>query len=93
MSSYNLNDNVNENFGFEVGGHSYLMRYPSVEEIEGLQKVIKESENDTEKILDYVYAFVSADEGTPPLKDVMRKQNVKVMVNFTNMIKSEFVGE
>lgn len=93
MSTYKLNDNVKDSFQFELDGHIYDMRYPTVEETENIQGALKdgEAEDDPHKVLDKVYSLISSkDEKAPKINVVMPKQNIKVLQNFTNMIKAEF---
>lgn len=96
MSTYNLNDNVKNSFQFELGGYVYEMRYPTVEETEQIQKAVKqaEAEDNQQPVLDTVYGLItSPDDKAPDIKDVLPKQNIKVLQNFTNMIKTEFSGD
>lgn len=37
MSTYNLSDNVNESFNFEVAGKKFKMRYPLTSELDDIQ--------------------------------------------------------
>ena len=96
MSAYNLNDNVQDSFEFILGGHTYKMRYPTVEETEAVQEVLqkaKESE-DTSEILKQMYQFISSDDkDAPDIADALKKQNIKVIKNFNEMIKAEFSAE
>lgn len=97
--SYNLSDNVNDDFKFSINGIEYAMRYPLVEEIEALQELSKEVDGETEKqkesrekkALDFMYQFVSAEKAdSPKIDDILKTQNIKVMQNFNAMIQSEF---
>ena len=101
MSNYNLSDNVNNSFKFTINGLIYKMRYPLVSEIEELQektkqiekkkkkdKDVTEEEKDLEK---WMYSFTEPlDPSSPPIKDLLEKQNIKVMQNFQTMFKAEF---
>ena len=96
MSTYNLSDNVKDNFQFQLGDFKYDMKYPTVEETEAIQKALKvgEEAGDSDAVLQEVYKLItSADEKAPKIDVVMPKQNIKVLQNFTNMIKVEFGGE
>lgn len=91
--SYNLNDNVQESFEFILGGFTYQMRYPTVEETEEVQRVLKEAEktDDSSSVLEQMYKFItSTDEKAPKIAEALRKQNIKVIQNFNEMIKAEF---
>ncbi len=102
MSLYNLSDNVNDNFQFQVEGKRYSMRYPLVKEVEELKSVqddleqAKRDKNDTlveeleNKLEDVMYSYISGDdEGQEDIRAVMDRQNVKVMQNFGKMIQAE----
>jgi bifunctional DNA-binding transcriptional regulator/antitoxin component of YhaV-PrlF toxin-antitoxin module len=99
MSTYNLNDNVNDSFEFEVGGHKYIMRYPLVEELDEIREVAKENKKLREKgdkdkgeeLQAKLYSFISPEkEDSPSIDQVLKKQNVKVMMNFNTMFFTEF---
>lgn len=95
MSTYNLNDNVKDSFQFTLGDFTYDMRYPTVEETEAIQKAVKEADSEDNQIgvLEQVYDLItSKDEKAPPIQDVLPKMNIKVLQNFTEMIKTEFGG-
>lgn len=95
MSSYNLNDNVNDSFQFELSGHKYTMRYPTVEETEQIQSAVKKAtdEDNQSLVLEVVYELITGEDNAPDIKDVLPKQNIRVLKNFTEMIKVEFGGE
>lgn len=96
MSTYNLNDNVQDYFEFILGGHTYKMKYPTVEETETVQKLLKDAQEkgDTSEILLQMYQFISSDdEKAPPIAEALKKQNIKVIQNFNEMIKTEFSTE
>lgn len=106
MSTYspNLNDNVEDSFPFEAGGHQYRMTYPTLEEIEQLQSMIRESQTkitsgempeDDGDFMEWTYKFISpVDESSPHIRETMKKQNIRVAVNYTEMLKTEFgIGE
>lgn len=97
--SYNLSDNVNDDFKFSIKDTEYVMRYPLVEEIETLQELSKEVDGETveqkeireKKALDFMYQFVSGVKAdSPKIDDILKTQNIKVMQNFNQMIKTEF---
>lgn len=88
--SYNLNDNVNESFDFELGGSKYTMRYPTLEEIEKLQKILENNPDNNDKMMEFMYSYISEQDGASPIQKVLPKQNIRVIKNFTEMIKSEF---
>lgn len=93
MSTYNLNDNVNEYFEFILGGFTYRMKYPTVEETEQVQADIKKAreDKDEDKIAETMYRFISSENiEAPDIREALKKQNIKVMQNFNKMIESEF---
>lgn len=95
MSTYNLNDNVKDSFEFELAGHRYKMRYPTVEETEAIQGAVKKADEDDSPtaVLDSVYDLIEGEDKAPSIKEVLPKQNIRVLKNFTEMIKVEFGGE
>ena len=99
--SYNLSDNVNDSFNFSIKGMEYSMRYPLVSEIEELQTKTKSFEKrkadgkdvtkEEKEIENFMYSFVSPTTAdAPPIKELLEKQNIKVMQNFQTMFKTEF---
>lgn len=90
---YNLNDNVADSFDFTLSGNTYTMRYPTLEEIQDIDKASKEAGANSDTVLDILYKFVQAKDSAPPLSQVMPKQNTKVISNFMDMIKQEFGTE
>lgn len=115
MSNYNLTDNVNDSFTFQVSGVEYSMRYPLVEQIEEMQDMVTAAEESqkeinrlkrenqetqgledklkkqNEDLTDWMYTFISPiNEGSPDIKETMKKMNVKVLQNFQTMFKTEF---
>lgn len=94
--SYNLNDNVKDHFEFVLGGFTYQMKYPTVEETEKIQEVVKKAQEseDTGELLAQMYQFItSEDKEAPSIADNLKSQNIKVIQNFNEMIKTEFGGE
>lgn len=102
MSSYNLTDNVNETFEFTISGVVYKMRYPLVSELETLKDLVDKNEKlekeakeanqpwENNEVRDYMYSFISPKETGEPIGEFLEKQNIRVMINFNNMVKSEF---
>lgn len=99
MSSYNLTDNVKEDFEFTISGVVYKMRYPLVEELETVQQMVEENnrlekdgkEPDNERIQKFMYDFITpVDATSPSVEEILKKQNVKVLQNFNTMFKTEF---
>lgn len=93
MSTYDLNDNVEDSFSFILGGFTYNMRYPTVEELENVQTALKKAQEDedTKTIMDQMYQFISpVDKDAPSISETMKKQNLPVIKKFNEMIKTEF---
>lgn len=101
MSTYNLSDNVQDTFTFELRGKKYVMRYPRTEEVEQVQAIMAEHEEAREKkdedavkaannrLEDYLYGFITPEGHETPIKEALQKENVRVMRNFNKMIKTE----
>lgn len=87
--SYNLNDNVNDSFDFELGGKKYTMTYPTLEDIDKLQKIIQDNPDDNDKMMEFLYSYITSKDGED-IKNVLPKQNIRVIQNFTKMVKTEF---
>lgn len=93
MSAYNLNDNVSDHFEFILGGHTYKMKYPTVEETEQVQDALKKAQesNNNESVLKIMFQFISSDDKeAPSFDEAIKKQNIKVIQNFSQMIEAEF---
>jgi len=100
MSLYNLTDNVEESFDVKMGDVVYTGRYPLLGELEELQQIV-DAQNEAEtpaekrklgnKMEDFLYSFFTPKtEGAIPIKDELKKRNIKVMQNFTETMKKEF---
>lgn len=69
-----------------MGGYEYRLRYPTLEEIETMQKAKSDEEKN-----DLIYKFVEkTKDDQPEFKEVFRKQNIKVLQKFTEMVTKEF---
>lgn len=102
MSNYKLSDNVQDSFNFEIRGKKYTVRYPRVEEVEEIQTLtdnLKEAQDEkreedvktiSAQLEDFLYQFVEPDGHEAPIKDVLSKENIRVMRNFNKMIQTEF---
>lgn len=89
---YNLNDNVNDNFEFELNGQKYKMRYPTLEETEALGKIIQANPGNDDKMMEFVYSYITAQGGAPDIQELLPKQNIRIVHNMGNMIRKEFFG-
>ena len=101
MSTYNLSDNVQDSFNFELRGLKYTVRYPRIEEVENIQELTqKAQEAQEEKRLDdaksigekletIMYEFITPEGHETPIKDALAKENIKVLRNFNTMIRTE----
>ena len=101
---YNLTDNVNDGFNFDVRGKVFFMKYPTTEEIEELNRMTEESKSsgttsevsleDNQKVQEYMYSFISPVDHDTPIRDAMKTENLKVLQRFNAMVKAEFsVGD
>lgn len=86
MAGYDLNQGASESFTFILGGHEYQFAYPNTEDIAEAQKL----KDDNDKMMDWIYQFVTPGEGSPPIKEAMAKANIKVLKNFNTMLRTEF---
>lgn len=69
-----------------MGGNKYYLRYPTVEEIEEVQKLKTDEEKN-----EFIYKFVDKEvDDQPDFRTVLRKQNIKVFRAFLNAVKKEF---
>lgn len=69
-----------------MGGHDYLLRYPTVEDIERVQD-LKTDQERTEAL----YSFIEpVEDKQPAFKDILKKQDIRVFKAFSEMIKKEF---
>lgn len=102
MSLYNLSDNVNDSFEFQLAGKKYIMRYPLVGEIEDMQKLSEEQKEATDadnkelieeknkQLENFMYGFISPEnKDDEDIKTALKKQNVRVLQNFNIMVKTE----
>ena len=101
---YNLTDNVNDGFKFDIRGKVFFMKYPTTEEIEELQKMTDESKSSSkdgevsaeqnQQVQEYMYQFISPVEHDTPIREALKHENLKVLQRFNQMVKAEFsVGE
>lgn len=88
MSNYNLTDNVNDSFTFEVNGVAYSMRYPLVEQIEEMQDMVTATE-DVQREID---RLKRENQETQGLEEKLRKQNEDLndwMYTFIDPVKED----
>ena len=101
---YNLTDNVNDGFNFDVRGKVFFMKYPTTEEIEELNRMTEESKSsakdgevsleENQKVQEYMYSFITPVDHDTPIRDAMKTENLKVLQRFNAMVKAEFsVGD
>lgn len=101
MSNYNLSDNVQDSFTFDISGKKYSFRYPTTAEIENAQELstkIEEAQKEereeeltkaTQKLEDFIYGFITPVEHDTPVKEALKSENIRVMRNFNRMVKTE----
>jgi len=101
---YNLTDNVNDGFNFDVRGKVFFMKYPTTEEIEELNRMTEESRSsakdgevsleENQKVQEYMYGFITPVDHDTSIRDAMKTENLKVLQRFNAMVKAEFsVGD
>ena len=101
MSSIrNLTDNVNESFQFQMRDKIFEMKYPNTADLEKIQDLtaqLKTADNDIEltnsinqEMLDSMYSFVKPVGHETPIKEALKNENFKVLMNFNKMIEEEF---
>lgn len=104
-NNYNLSDNVNPTFPFQIDGKKFEFRYPILEEVEEVQSLSSELDAEqakaddqkdeakikelSDKFMDFVYGFISPIEHQDNIKDVLKKSNIIIVRNFNYMIRKE----
>ena len=101
MSNYNLTDNVQDSFTFDIDGKRYSFRYPTTAEIEEAQTLstkIEEAQKEeredelkeaTKRLEGFIYAFISPEGHDMPVQEALKSENIRVMRNFNRMVKTE----
>lgn len=97
QKNYSLTDNVEDGFNFDVRGKVFFLRYPRTEEVETLQTLAEELKgaSDEEKAAKntelevFMYGLITPVDHEESVKEVLKKENVRVMRNFNTMIKTE----
>lgn len=85
-NNYNFDEIQDESPEIIMGGLKYRLRYPTVEDIEKVQE-LKTDQERTDAIYDFIE---TTEEGQKPFKETLKKQSIKVMIAFTEMVKKEF---
>lgn len=103
MSSkeYKLSDNVNDSFTFDLRGFKYEMRYPRADQVEQMQSFaidLEEAKKNEDNIAlakinketeAYLYTLISPIGHEKSISEALSTENIKVVQNFNNMIKTE----
>jgi len=101
MSNYNVSDDVQDTFTFEMRGKKYEMRYPRTSEVEEVQTIsleldkAQESKDEkavkkaNDKLEGYLYGFISPVGHELDIKEALKDENIRVMKNFNTMVKTE----
>lgn len=85
-TSYNL-DADREYFEFTLDNHVYKVRYLNAEQIEKFDEI----KEDSEKILDSVFSYISSDDpAAPDFKEASKKFTTYQWKKFFQMLKVEF---
>lgn len=101
----NLNDNVADHFEFTVGGINFNLKYPTLEQLEPVQKIntvraeaVKNG--DTEKVTEcdreleaVFYGLITAEDGVSKIADVLKTQPFPVVKKFNKMITEQLSVE
>ena len=97
---YNLTDNVNDGFKFDIRGKVFFMKYPTTEEIEELQKMSEETKKssdngtasyeDSQEVQEYMYQFITPVDHEVDIREALKTENLKVLQRFNSMVKAEF---
>jgi len=85
-NNYNFDEIKSDSPTIILGGHTYKLVYPTVEEVERIQE-LKTDEEKTKAVYNFVQKTNDAD---PTFEDVLKSQNIKVLQAFADMIKTEF---
>jgi len=97
----NLNDNVNATFPFTVGGVDFDLKYPTLEELEPINKINTERQAAVEdgnttriaeldkELEEVFYGFIVPVDGTSDIQAVLKKQPFPVVKAFSKMIKEQ----
>lgn len=88
MSNYNLTDNVNDSFTFDVNGLTYSMRYPLVEEIDQMQEMVAATEETQREIA----RLKRENQETQGLDEKLKTQNEELndwMYTFISPVKED----
>lgn len=97
----NLNDNVNTSYGFSVGGFDFDLKYPTLEELEPINKISQDREKavraeNTELVAELdkqleetFYGFITCTDGVTKIQDVLKKQPFPVVKAFNKMVQTQ----
>lgn len=82
---YNLDDDVNESFGFSIKGQEYKFRQLTTEEIDNFQGMKSDKE-----IREYLYQFITPiSEKAPAFEEMAKQMLAPHWKNFLTMVKTE----
>jgi hypothetical protein len=83
---YNFDNVDDESPTIIMGGETYKLKYPTIEEVESVQN-LKTDQEKSDAIYNYV---IKTKDDQPDFKDLIKKQSIKVLKEFGEMIKAEF---
>lgn len=83
---HNLDQDYAESFDFIVQGHTYRCRYVSAEEIEKIQKSVKDDPNS----VDVLKEFISPVGDAPAFEIIWKKMRIPQIKAFVAMLQEEF---
>lgn len=104
----NLNDDISDVFQFTINGLDYDLRYPTLKELEPIQKLNNErnllqgDESEAgkkkldaidKKLTEAFYGFVEPVGHTTPIEKTLENSNVLVVKAFNDMVQTQLSGE
>lgn len=107
-SRLNLNDDISDVFQFTINGLDYDLRYPTLRELEPIQKLNNErqalvgKDDDAskkkldavdEKLTEAFYDFVEPVGHETPIRKTLENSNVRVVKAFNDMVQTQLSGE
>jgi len=89
MSSYNLDDGIQDDFKFILNGIEYIMKYPTTEDVDQ----VKTKKMTDQQAMEFMYAFITpVNKESASIQDNLKKTNIKKVGKFNEMIESEFLN-
>lgn len=84
--TYNFDEvNTEDTPQIIMSGHKYRLVYPTVEDIEKIQELKTDEER-----TNAMYGFLKPEGDSPVFAEVIKKQDIRVLKKFADMMKKEF---